>query len=55
VQNALDRAYSEIRDECAQKYYHKKYTELDEEQQKKIQEIYPMKISVAKPSKYRVR
>jgi len=55
VQNALDRAYNEIRDECAQKYYHKKYTELDEEQQKKIQEIYPMKISVAKPRKYRVR
>ena len=55
VQNALGRAYNEIRDECAQKYYHKKYTELDEEQQKKIQEIYPMKISVAKPRKYRVR
>ena len=52
VQNELGAAYNEIREECAQKYYHKKYTELDEEQQKKIQEIYPQKISEAEPRKH---
>ena len=52
VQNELGAAYNEIREECAQKYYNKKYTELDEEQQKKIQEIYPQKISEAEPRKH---
>ena len=52
VQNELVAAYNEWREECAQKYFHKPYTELDEEWQKKIQKIYPQKISEAEPKNY---
>ena len=52
VQNELVRAYNELREECAQKYFHKSYNELDEEWQKKIQKIYPQKISEAEPKNY---
>jgi len=52
VQSALVKAYNELRNECAQKYFHKDYNELDEEWQKKIQKIYPQKISEAEPKNY---
>lgn len=52
VQNELVAAYSELRDECARQYYHMAYNELDEEQQKLIQKIYPQKISEAEPKNY---
>ena len=52
VQNELVAAYNELREECAQKYFHTPYTELDEEWQKKIQKIYPQKISEAEPKNY---
>ena len=52
VQNELVAAYNELREECAQKYFHTAYTELDEEWQKKIQKIYPQKISEAEPKNY---
>ena len=52
VQNELVAAYNELREECAQKYFHKSYTELDEEWQKKINKIYPQKISDAEPKNY---
>ena len=52
VQNELVAAYNELREECAQKYFHKSYTDLDEEWQKKIQKIYPQKISEAEPKNY---
>ena len=52
VQNELVAAYNELREECAQKYFHKAYTELDEEWQKKINKIYPQKISEAEPKNY---
>ena len=52
VQNELVAAYNELREECAQKYFHKSYNELDEDQQKKIQKIYPQKISEAEPKNY---
>ena len=52
VQNELVAAYNELRDECAQKYFHKAYNELDEDQQKQIQKIYPQKISEAEPKNY---
>ena len=52
VQNELVAAYNELRKECAQKYFHTAYTELDEEWQKKIQKIYPQKISEAEPKNY---
>jgi hypothetical protein len=34
VQNELVAAYNELREECAQKYFHKAYSELEEEQHK---------------------
>ena len=52
VQNELVAAYNELREECAQKYFHCSYEELDEEWQKKIQKIYPQKISEAEPKNY---
>lgn len=52
VQNELVAAYNELRDECARKYYHTPYNELDEDTQKIIQKIYPQKISEAEPKNY---
>ncbi|MBO7408310.1 MAG: biopolymer transporter ExbD [Paludibacteraceae bacterium] len=52
VQNELVAAYNELRDECAHKYFHKSYNELEEDQQKQIQKIYPQKISEAEPKNY---
>ena len=52
VQNELVAAYNELREECAQKYFHKSYNDLDEEWQKKISKIYPQKISEAEPKNY---
>ena len=52
VQNELVAAYNELREECAQQYFHKSYNELDEEWQKKINKIYPQKISEAEPKNY---
>ena len=52
VQNELVAAYNELREECAQKYFHKAYLELEEDQQKTIAKIYPQKISEAEPKNY---
>ena len=52
VQNELVAAYNELREDCAQKYSHKAYNELEEDQQKQIQKIYPQKISEAEPKNY---
>ena len=52
VQNELVAAYNELRDECARKYFHMPYAELDEDNQKRIQKIYPQKISEAEPKNY---
>ena len=52
VQNELVAAYNELREECAQKYFHKAYNELEEDQQKQIQKVYPQKISEAEPKNY---
>jgi len=52
VQNELVAAYNELREECARKYYHVGYNELDEDSQKRIQKIYPQKISEAEPKNY---
>ena len=52
VQNELVAAYNELRDECARKYFHKGYNELDEDQQKQVQKVYPQKISEAEPKNY---
>ena len=52
VQNELVAAYNELRNECAQKYFHTSYNELSEEQQKQVQKVYPQKISEAEPKNY---
>ena len=52
VQNELVAAYNELRDECARKYFQMPYSELDEDTQKRIQKIYPQKISEAEPKNY---
>jgi len=53
VQNELVRAYNEVRDESAWRYYKvRKFNELSESQQKVIQKIYPQKISEAEPKNY---
>ncbi|MBR1426209.1 MAG: biopolymer transporter ExbD [Paludibacteraceae bacterium] len=52
VQNELVAAYNELRDECARKYFHMPYNELDEDQQKQVQKVYPQKISEAEPKNY---
>ena len=52
VQNELVAAYNELREECAQKYFHKSFNEISEDDQKTIQKIYPQKISEAEPKNY---
>ena len=52
VQYELVAAYNELRDECARQYFHKAYAELDEDQQKQVQKVYPQKISEAEPKNY---
>lgn len=49
VQNELQRAYTELRDELARKTYNKAYTELDADRQRLIREVYTQKISEAEP------
>lgn len=52
VQNELVAAYNELREECAKKYFHMAYADLDEDNQKRIQKIFPQKISEAEPKNY---
>ncbi len=52
VQNELARAYNELRDEVSKKKFGKKFADLEEEQQKAVQMIYPQKISEAEPKNY---
>lgn len=52
VQNELARAYNELRNEVSKKKFGKNFADLDEEQQKAVQMIYPQKISEAEPKNY---
>ena len=52
VQHELVAAYNELRDELSQEKWGKNYSELNEDQQKAVREIYPQKISEAEPKKY---
>ncbi len=52
VQNELVAAYNELRDEYAQAKFRKTFNELDEDQQKLVQKVYPQKISEAEPKNY---
>jgi biopolymer transport protein ExbD len=49
VQNELQAAVTELRNELAIKQFNKKYDELDKEQQNAIKFIYPQRISEAEP------
>jgi len=41
VQNELAKAYNELRDDVSRKKFGKAFADLDEEQQKAVQQIYP--------------
>jgi len=49
VQNELQRAYNEVRNELARRKWGKDYDDLNEDQQKAVRTIYPQKISEAEP------
>ncbi len=49
VQNELQRAYTELRNELAKRKWGKDYDKLSDEQQDAIRDIYPQKISEAEP------
>ncbi|RNC65889.1 biopolymer transporter ExbD [Proteiniphilum sp. X52] len=52
VQNEVVRAYNELREEGARKYFNTSYGELTEEQKNQINELYPQRISEAEPKNY---
>ncbi|MDR1646291.1 MAG: biopolymer transporter ExbD [Tannerellaceae bacterium] len=52
VQNEIAAAYNELRDNISAQKFGKKFIDLDEEQQKAVQLIYPQKISEAEPKNY---
>lgn len=52
VQNELVAAYNEIRNEYSRQMWGKAFDELDEDVQKLVQKVYPMKISEAEPKNY---
>ncbi len=52
VQNELAAAYRELRDDVSKKKFGKAFMDLDEDQQKAVQMIYPQKISEAEPKNY---
>ena len=43
VQNELAKAYNELRDDISRKKFGKLFADLDEDQQKAVQQIYPQK------------
>lgn len=49
VQNELQAAYNELREDIARKKWSTSYANLDDERQKAIKEIYPQRISEAEP------
>ena len=52
VQNGLVAAYNELRDAFSKKQFGKTYNELEEDEQKLVQKVYPQKISEAEPKNY---
>lgn len=52
VQNELAAAYNELRDDLSKKKFGKPFMDLDLDQQKAVQMIYPQKISEAEPKNY---
>ena len=52
VQNELAAAYNELRDDISKKKFGKAFMDLNEDEQKAVQMIYPQKISEAEPKNY---
>ena len=52
VQNEVVRAYNELREEGARKYFNTSYEELTEDQKSQINTLYPQRISEAEPKNY---
>jgi biopolymer transport protein ExbD len=52
VQNELAAAYNELRNEVSKSKWGKGFDDLNEDQQKAVQMIYPQKISEAEPKNY---
>lgn len=53
VQNELQAAYNEVRDEFAKKQFHKSFDDCSEAEQEAIKKVYPQKISEAEPKNYK--
>lgn len=52
VQNEVVRAYNELREEGARKYFNTSYEELTEDQKNQVNKLYPQRISEAEPKNY---
>ena len=52
VQNELVAAYNELRNDVSRGRWGRRFADLDEEQQKAVQMIYPLNISEAEPKNY---
>lgn len=52
VQNELVKAYNELRNEAAMKYYQKPYADLLKDEKDKIDDLYPQRISEAEPKNF---
>lgn len=52
VQNELMRAYNELREDLARQKFGVSFSELDEDRQQAIQQVYPQRISEAEPKDY---
>ena len=52
VQNELVKAYNELREEAAKRYFNKPYEELVTDEKDLINKVYPQRISEAEPKSY---
>ena len=52
VQNELVKAYNELREEAARRYYNRPYEELLKDEKDLINKVYPQRISEAEPKSY---
>ena len=55
VQDAIVKAFNDLRDDLAKQVYGKPYNDLKEEQQKLIREVYPISLSEAEPRRIKTK
>lgn len=53
VQNELQAAYNELRNELAKAKFHKTYEDCSDDEQDAIKKVYPQRISEAEPKNYK--